>query len=71
VELSGLEDDTPKGGVGTTKSGGGLGPGAFTALSAGLFVLIGGVFFVRRRGKKDDEADATAPPTDLENGEIL
>jgi hypothetical protein len=69
VEVPALEEETTNGGVGTTKTQGGLGPGAGTALGAGLLVLIGGVFILRRKGKKDDEADATtAQPTDLEGG---
>jgi hypothetical protein len=68
-ESPGLKNETPNNSVGNTKGPGGLGPGFGTALGAGLFVLIGGVFFLRRKGKKDDEADATtAQPTDLEGG---
>jgi hypothetical protein len=69
VDIPGLEEETPNGGAGTTKARGGFGPGAGTALGAGLLVLFGGVFILRRKGKKDVEADATtAPPTDLEGG---
>jgi hypothetical protein len=69
-EFPGLEEEeTPSGGVGSTQARGGFGPGAGTALGAGLLVLIGGVFVYRRKGKKGDPADATsAQPMDLEGG---
>jgi hypothetical protein len=70
VDIPGLEAPPgDNGGNGNTQAQGGLGAGAAAALGAGLFVLFGGVFFVRRRGNRSNEAnDATAQPTDLEGG---
>jgi hypothetical protein len=69
VEFPGLEEETTNGGVGTTKVRGGFGPGAGVLIGGVLLVLIGGVFILRRKGKKGDDADATtAQPTDLEGG---
>jgi hypothetical protein len=64
---------TPGAGEGATKSKGGFGVGAGTALGAGLFVLIGGVFFLRKRGKEADQANdaTTAQSANLEGDSNL